>query len=175
MKKSSSSQDPFEPTERTRVRRLGERGVYDRKVVYAILDEALYCNLGVCMQGRPHVLPTIHTRVEDRLYFHGSPSNRLLREIAAGADTCVSVTLLDGLVLARSVFHHSMNYRSAVVFGRGEVVEDSSEKRQVLDWILENFSESWTSEADVAFSRAPISCFIKAISIIATTRMPGTT
>lgn len=147
MKKGASRPGRFEPTERTRLRRLSERGAYDRETIHAILDEALYCHLGVCLQGRPCVLPTIHTRIDDRLYFHGSPGNRLLRSLASGADACVVVTLLDGLVLARSVFHHSMNYRSVVVYGRGEAVEDPAEKRRALDALVEHVAAGRLADA----------------------------
>src|SRR5437773_12259755 len=102
-------------TDRTTVRRLAKRGVYDRDAVYAILDEALLCHVGFVVEGSPVVIPTIHWRVDDTLYFHGSAASRMLRSLENGVDACVTVTLLDGLVLARSAFHHSMNYRSAVI------------------------------------------------------------
>ena len=95
----------LEQTERTRIRRLPERGRYDRHTVYAILDEALICHIGFVADGRPVVIPTIHARVGDRLYFHGSPAAGIFRNLRQGADACVTVTLLDGLVLARSAFH----------------------------------------------------------------------
>src|ERR687892_1862251 len=100
------------PTARTAVRRHPERGVYDRAAIDAILDEALYCHLGFVHDGQPFVIPTIHARVDDLLYLHGSPASRMLRELAGGLDVCVTATLLDGIVLARSVYHHSLNYRS---------------------------------------------------------------
>src|SRR3977135_1556473 len=104
-------------TDRTAVRRLPKRGNYDRATVEAILDEALICRVGLVVDGSPVVIPTIHTRVGDTLYFHGSAASRMLRTLRDGVEACVTATLLDGLVLARSTFHHSMNYRSAVVFG----------------------------------------------------------
>src|SRR5438067_13256559 len=110
----------LEQTDRTRVRRLPERGNYDPAVIHAILDEALICHVGFVVEGRPVVIPTIHARIGDHLYFHGSPAAGMLRTLRGGVDACVTVTLLDGLVLARSAFHHSMNYRSVVVVGKAE-------------------------------------------------------
>src|SRR6266496_3394080 len=119
----------FTRTPRTTVRRLPKRGVYDRAAVFAILDEALVCHVGFARDGQPFVIPTIFARVEDRLYLHGSAASRMLGALAEGADVCVTVTLVDGLVLARSAFHHSMNYRSVVVLGRARLVTDPNEKR----------------------------------------------
>ena len=105
------------PTPRTHVRRLPERGEYDRDLIDSILDEALICHIGFVHEGAPVVIPTIHARVGDSLYFHGSPASRMLRGMRSGEEVCVSVTLLDGLVVARAAFHNSMNYRSVVMFG----------------------------------------------------------
>ena len=117
------------PSERTRVRRLPERGVYERDAIDAILDEALICHLAwVTDEGWPRVIPTIHARVGDTLYIHGSTASRTLRGVSDGREVCVEVTLLDGLVLARSAFHHSMNYRSVVVYGRAREITDPAEK-----------------------------------------------
>jgi uncharacterized protein len=128
------------PTERTTVRRLPERGRYDRETVDAILDEAYICHLGlVDPEGRPFVVPTIHARVGDDLYVHGSPASRALRTAdKAPIDACVAVTIVDGLVLARSAFHHSMNYRSVVVYGPATRVEDLDEKRTALHAVVEH-------------------------------------
>ncbi len=125
-------------TARTTVKRLAKRGVYDRETVYAILDEALICHLGFVVDGRPVVIPTIHWRDGDRLYFHGSQASRMLRNLRDGVEACVTVTLLDGLVLARSGFHHSMNYRSAVVFGTAVEVSDREEKVRAFDRLVEH-------------------------------------
>lgn len=122
----------FSPTERTTLKRLPKRGVYDRDVVYGILDEALICHVGFTMNDRPIVIPTGFGRVHDRLYIHGSQASRMLRTVGVGIDVCITVTLLDGLVLARSAFHHSMNYRSVVIFGRASVIEDREEKLAAL-------------------------------------------
>src|SRR6266850_1011588 len=119
-------------TPRTTVRRLAARGVYDREAIYAILDEAYICHLGFVVDGQPFVIPTIHARVGDTLYFHGSAASRMLRSLRDGIDACVTVTLLDGLVLARSAFHHSMNYRSVVVLGSASVVEERERKLAAL-------------------------------------------
>lgn len=122
----------FPRTERTTLKRLPKRGVYDRKLVYGILDEGLFCHVGFAVDSRPFVIPTGYARVEDRLYVHGSQASRMLRTLAGGIDVCVTVTLLDGLVLARSAFHHSMNYRSVVIFGRAAVVEEEQAKLAAL-------------------------------------------
>jgi len=128
----------FTRTSRTTVRRLPQRGVYDRAAVFAILDEALVCHVGFVRDGQPFVIPTIFARVEDRLYLHGSAASRMLGALAEGADVCVTVTLVDGLVLARSAFHHSMNYRSVVVLGRARLVTDANEKRAALEAVVEH-------------------------------------
>jgi nitroimidazol reductase NimA-like FMN-containing flavoprotein (pyridoxamine 5'-phosphate oxidase superfamily) len=106
--------------------------VYDRDKVNAILDEALICHVGFVVNRQPFVIPTIHVRIGDRLYFHGSPASRMLRELARGVEVCVTVTIVDGIVLARSAFHHSMNYRSVVLFGTAGVVEGLEERLSVL-------------------------------------------
>jgi nitroimidazol reductase NimA-like FMN-containing flavoprotein (pyridoxamine 5'-phosphate oxidase superfamily) len=116
------------PTERARVRRLPERGVYDRTTIDAILDEALICHLAYVLDGEPRVIPTIHARVGDTLYVHGSNASRTLRTVKGGSPVAIEVTLLDGLVLARSAFHHSMNYRSVIVYGSARPVTDPDEK-----------------------------------------------
>jgi nitroimidazol reductase NimA-like FMN-containing flavoprotein (pyridoxamine 5'-phosphate oxidase superfamily) len=129
------------PSKRTQVRRLPERGSYDRSVVDAILDEALFCHLAVVHDGGPRVIPTIHVRVDDTLYVHGSSASRTLRSaLADGTEACIAVTLLDGLVLARSGFHHSMNYRSVMVYGTMREVTDPEEKwraqRALVDHVV---------------------------------------
>ena len=125
-------------TERTTVRRLPKRGVYDVDTVYAILDEGLICHVGFVVENAPIVIPTIHWRDGDRLYFHGSVASRMLRNLRDGVDACVTVTLLDGIVLARSAFHHSMNYRSAVVFGKATEVTDREEKVRAFGLLVEH-------------------------------------
>ncbi len=128
----STTMKTFRPTERTTLRRLPKRGVYDRDLVYQILDEGFICHVGFAVDGRPFVIPTGYARVGDKLYIHGSQASRMLRTLSKGLDVCVTVTLIDGLVLARSAFHHSMNYRSVVVLGQAAVVEDEVEKLEAL-------------------------------------------
>jgi uncharacterized protein len=126
------------PTERTTVRRLPERGRYNRAFVDSVIDEALSCHVGFAVGGRPWVVPTIHARIGDRLYVHGALANHMLRELAGGAEACVTITIVDGLVLARSAFHHSMNYRSVMLFGTFTKVDDDAEKRAALDALVEH-------------------------------------
>jgi len=128
----------IEPTERTRLRRLPQRAAYDRATIDAILDEGLICQVGFAVDGQPYVLPTTYARVGDRLYVHGSAASRMLRTLAGGVPVCVTVTLLDGLVLARSAFHHSMNYRCVVVLGTAAAVTDESERLAALRAIVEH-------------------------------------
>jgi uncharacterized protein len=123
---------------RTEVARHPERGVYDREAIYRILDEALICHVGFVHEGHPFVIPTIHARSGDTLYVHGSPASRMLKELGAGVDVCVTVTLLDGLVLARSVYNHSMNYRSVLVLGRARLLNDPAEKVAALEAVVEH-------------------------------------
>ena len=119
-------------TERTRVRRIPDRGYYDKKTIYPIIDEALYCHVGINHNGSPVVIPTIHARINNTLYIHGSAASRLLQSIQEDASLCVTISLIDGIVLARSAFHHSLNYRSVVVFGQGVIVNDFQEKWDAL-------------------------------------------
>jgi nitroimidazol reductase NimA-like FMN-containing flavoprotein (pyridoxamine 5'-phosphate oxidase superfamily) len=128
----------FETTDRTTVRRLPKRASYDRQTVYSILDEALICHVGFVVEGKPVVIPTIHARLNDCLYLHGSQASRMLRTLRGGVDVCLTVTLLDGLVIARSAFHHSMNYRSVVVYGVATEVSDGEEKLTALETIVEH-------------------------------------
>jgi uncharacterized protein len=118
----------FTPTERTKVRRLPDRGKYDSESVYGILDEAFICHVGFIAESQPYVIPTGFARVNDTLYIHGSAASRMLRTLADGVQVCVTVTLIDGIVMARSGFHSSMNYRSVVILGRATQVEGRDEK-----------------------------------------------
>lgn len=129
----------FTQTERTRLKRLPKRGHFDRETVYGILDEGFICHVGFAPEGKPVVIPTGYARVDDRLYIHGSQASRMLRTLSGGVDACVTVTIIDGLVLARSAFHHSMNYRSVVIFGRALLVEDPEEKNAALLALSEHF------------------------------------
>ncbi len=132
------SETHYPVTPRTRLGRRPERGHYDRATVHGILDEALYCHLAVAPDGQPVAIPTIHVRVGETLYLHGSPASRSLRALERGVPVCVTVTLVDGLVLARSAFHHSMNYRCVMVFGRAHRVRDPAEKRRALEALVEH-------------------------------------
>ena len=120
------------PTARTTLKRLPKRGVFERQRIYEILDEGFVCHLGFTIDQRPFVIPTAYGRLDDALFIHGSAASRALRALAGGIEVCVTVTLVDGLVLARSAFHHSMNYRSVMVFGTASVVEDREEKMRAL-------------------------------------------
>jgi uncharacterized protein len=128
----------YAPTPRTTLKRLPKRGVFDRAAVHAVLDEGLVCHVGFVVDGQPFVIPTSYARRDDRLYLHGSAASRMLRSLAGGIPVAVTVTLLDGLVLARSAFHHSMNYRSVVVLGEARLVEDPAEKSAALEAIVEH-------------------------------------
>jgi nitroimidazol reductase NimA-like FMN-containing flavoprotein (pyridoxamine 5'-phosphate oxidase superfamily) len=134
---TSSTEAAVAPSARTTVRRLSYRGSYERDLAYAILDEALVCHVGFVTDHGPAVLPMLHARDGDRLLVHGSPANRLLRAGRDGIDVCATVTLIDGLVLARSTFHHSVNYRSVVVYGRAQRIDDLAERRAALDVVVE--------------------------------------
>jgi uncharacterized protein len=130
--------DSYTPTARTRVVREPHRGVYDRATAYKILDEGLICHAGFVVDGQPFVIPTGYGRAGDNLYIHGSAASRMLRNLDQGVPVCVTVTLLDGLVLARSIFNHSMNYRSVVVLGTATAVQDPLEKLEALRRLAEH-------------------------------------
>lgn len=119
-------------TSRNQIKRLPQRGKYDRPVIHRILDEGLVCHLGFSINGQPFVIPTAYGRIDDFLYIHGSPASRMLQSLQSGIEVCVTVTLLDGLVLARSAFHHSMNYRSVVIFGTATIVQAFEQKVEAL-------------------------------------------
>ncbi len=145
----------IEQTERTKLRRLPKRGAFDRETIYPILDEAFICHVGFVVDGQPYVIPTGFARIGDDLYIHGSSASRMLRNLAKGVDVCVTVTLVDGLVLARSAFHHSMNYRSVVILGKAELVEDADEKNKALEAFTEHIIPGrwpeirWPSELEL--------------------------
>jgi nitroimidazol reductase NimA-like FMN-containing flavoprotein (pyridoxamine 5'-phosphate oxidase superfamily) len=154
--------DSSVPTTRTTVKRHPERGAYERGTIDAILDEALICHVGFVHDGQPYVIPTIHARDGDTLYLHGSPGSRMLRDLARGIDVCVTATLLDGLVLARSVYHHSMNYRSVVVLGRAREVTERDEKLHAMRHVVEHVVRGrWTD------ARQPSEGELKGTTILA--------
>jgi len=128
----------YASTPRTKVRRLAKRGVYDKAFVHSILDEGLLCHIGFAVEGQPYVIPTLFARAGEQLYVHGSAVSRMLKTLAEGVDICVTVTLMDAYVLARSAFHHSMNYRSVVVLGDAQPVTGETEKWDALHAIVEH-------------------------------------
>jgi len=158
--------EPFTPTERTRVVREPQRGVYDRETIYAILDEGLVCHVGFAVDGQPFVIPTLYARIGGAIYFHGSAASRMLRGLSEGANVCVTVTLTDGIVLARSVFNHSMNYRSVVALGKAALVNAAEEKLEALRAFTEKILPGRWNDA-----RQPNEKELKATSIL---RLPLT-
>jgi uncharacterized protein len=149
------------PTTRTRVVRESERGVYDREAAYRILDEGFICHVGFAVDGQPFVIPTSYGRKDASLYIHGSAASRMLRQMKDGVAVCVTVTLLDGLVLARSVFNHSMNYRSVVILGRATLVDDPEEKLTALRVLSEHILPGRWDDA-----RQPNERELKATSVL---------
>ncbi len=148
-------------TERTKLKRLPKRGHFDRETIYGILDEGFICHVGFAPQGQPFVIPTGYARVENQLYIHGSAASRMLKTLTGGLDACVTVTIIDGLVLARSAFHHSMNYRSVVIFGRATIVEDREEKMAALIALSEHIIRGRWAEA-----REPTEQEMKATTVL---------
>jgi uncharacterized protein len=128
----------YTPTQRTKVRRLSKRAVYDKAQVHAILDEGFLCHVGFTQGSQPFVIPTLYARSGETLYMHGSGASRMLKTLAEGVDVCVTVTLVDAYVLARSAFHHSMNYRSVTVLGRARLVAEEAEKMEALRVITDH-------------------------------------
>jgi len=154
--------EPSLQSPRTTVKRLPKRGLYDRDAVYAILDEGLVCHVGFAVEGQPYVIPTAYVRIADTLYIHGSAASRMLKSLSGGIPVAVTVTLLDGLVLARSAFHHSMNYRSAVLLGTARLVEAPDEKARVMAAIVEHIVPGRGAEARPANDHE-----LKATSVLA--------
>src|SRR5713101_6669433 len=128
----------FTQTARTTLKRLPQRGAFDRESINQILDEGFICHVGFTVDGQPFVIPTGYARAGNKLFIHGSQTSRMLRTLGQGIEVCVTVTLIDGLVLARSAFHHSMNYRSVVVFGHANVIDDREEKSAALRTLSEH-------------------------------------
>lgn len=150
------------PSPRARVRRLPARADYDRATIDAILDEALICHLGIAVDGQPFVIPTLQARDGDTVYLHGSAASRTLRALAGGTAACLTATLIDGLVLARSAFHHSMNYRSVVVLGEARPVTDAGELLRVLRLFTEKLAPGRWDEV-----RAPSRQELKGTKVLA--------
>lgn len=153
---------PPPPTERTRLRRKAERGRHDRATIDAILDEGFVCHLGFAADGRPWVIPTAYGRAGDVVYVHGAAANHALRSIAAGVEACLTVTLLDGIVLARSAFHHSFNYRSVMIFGVAKTVDDLDEKRGAVTTIMDHVVPGRSRDA-----RGPTDTELRATTVLA--------
>ena len=149
------------PSDRVRVRRVNDRGAYDRETIDAVLDAALIAHLGFVDDGQPFVIPTLHARIGDDLYVHGSAAARSLRTLEAGVPVCVTVTLVDGIVLARSVFEHSMNYRSVVILGTATAVTSSEEKNEALHAFTEKLLPGRWEDA-----RQPTELELKATSVL---------
>ncbi len=137
----------FQQSPKTRINRLPKRGHYDKDTIYQILDEALICHVGFVENGQPHVIPINFARLDDTILLHGAKASRLLKHVEAGHPVCVEVTVVDGLVLARSVFHHSINYRSVVLFGTGYAIEDHAEKMSALRAVTEHIIPGRWDEA----------------------------
>lgn len=152
----------IEPTPRTQVRRLPKRAVYDRERIHAILDEAFLCHVGFVADSMPVVIPTLYARQGETLLLHGSAASRMLRAAASEVDVCVTVTLVDGFVLARSVFHHSMNYRSVMVFGKAQLVTDVAAKMDALRCFTDKMVRNRWGEA-----RIPSEQELKATHVLA--------
>jgi hypothetical protein len=153
--------EPQTPTARTRVIREAERGVYDRETVYRILDEGFLCHAGFVVDGQPFVIPTSYGRKDASLYIHGSAASRMLRQMKDGVPVCITVTLLEGLVLARSIFNHSMNYRSVVILGKATLVDDPEEKLAALRILSEHILPGRWND-----SRQPNERELKATSVL---------
>lgn len=153
--------DAIPNTARTTVRRIPKHGSYDRSTINSILDEGLICHVGFVDEGLPYVIPTLYARSGDRLLVHGSAASRLARTLASGSDVCLSVTLLDGIVLARSVFNHSMNYRSVVIFGKASPIEDEQEKKEAMRLFSEHVMPGRWNDA-----RQPSSVELKATLVL---------
>ena len=157
----ASSEAPIAPTARTTVRRKRERGSHDRELIYSILDEGLICDVGFIDAGTVFVQPMAYGRLGADVYLHGAPANRALRRLASGSEACLTVTLVDGLVFSRSAFHHSMNYRSVMLIGRGQEVADSDEKLLAVLAVVDHMAAGRSADA-----RPPSPAELRATSVI---------
>jgi uncharacterized protein len=156
-----STTDSLALTDRSTLRRKKERGTYDRTVVNAILDEGLLCHVGFSAEGSSFVIPMAYARIGETLYLHGATGNRMLRHLASGSQVCVTVTLVDALVLARSAFHHSMNFRSVMLFGPSSQVLDDDEKREATMALLEHIAPGRSAD-----TRAPTTAELRAVLMV---------
>jgi hypothetical protein len=157
--------DDFPVTHQNQVKRLPKRAAYDRATIFAILDEALICQVAFVQDGQPVVIPVLHARDGERILLHGSLSSRLLNHLAAGGQVCLTTTLLDGIVLARSVFHHSVNYRSAIVFGHGQAIENPVEKMAALQIFTERLIRGRWGDARIPNERELAATAVAAVTI----------
>ena len=148
--RTSAPRADFPPTARTRVKRQGLRGAYDRETVYGILDAGLLCHVGYVIDGQPYVTPTAYWRAGERIFWHGSSASRMLRQVETGIPVCVTVAMLDGLVLARSGFHSSINYRSLMAFGHADKITDPAAKLAALTAFSERLAPGrWAEQRAV--------------------------
>ncbi len=155
-------QETFPKTSRNKVKRLPERGRYDAATIYPIVDAAMICHVGFAIENQPYIIPTLHARRGDTILLHGAKGSRLLRYIQSGGQVCITITLIDGIVLARSIFHHSINYRSAVLFGKGMVIEGDEARLQALEAFTERLIPGRWRDA-----RAPSAIELKQTTIVA--------
>jgi uncharacterized protein len=154
----------FSKTTRNKLKRLPERGYYDSSVIYPIVDEALICHVGFVQDNQPYIIPTLHARQGDRILLHGAKGSRLLRHAASGGEVCIAITLMDGIVLARSVFHHSINYRSVVIFGKGNLIEGEEARLEAMEQFTERLIPGRWQDA-----RPPNPVELKQTTIVAVT------
>ncbi|WP_299181608.1 pyridoxamine 5'-phosphate oxidase family protein [uncultured Neptuniibacter sp.] len=152
----------FEVTDRTQLKRGAKRGSYDKEVIFRIMDEAYVCHVATQMKGRPLIQPTLHWRDQEYLYIHGSSKNGLFRALKEGQEAVIAITLLDGLVFAKSAFHHSVNYRSVMLYGQASTVDEPDQKRRLLDLMLEKIRVGRSLEA-----RPPNDTEMKATEVLA--------
>jgi hypothetical protein len=155
----------FPKTSLNQVKRLPKRGQYDSETIYKIVDEALICHVGFVDREVPFVIPTIHARIDDTVYFHGAVANRMMKHIESGNPVCITATLIDGIVFARSVFHHSMNYRSAMLFGKGRKVESAEEKNAALFAVSEHIAKGRWDEARIPSPKEMDATLVVAVDI----------
>jgi len=146
---------------KSKVNRKPERGFYDDKTIHKIIDEAQYCHVSFIQEDQPFIIPTIHARLDDSLVLHGAKASRLIKQVSTGNEIAIAITILDGLVLARSVFHHSMNYRSVVIFGKGVEITDDKKKMKALKAITDHILQGRWDDA-----RKPNEKELKATSVI---------
>ena len=142
-----NNKEQSEISNRSNITRIRERGSYKKETIYKIIDEAYYCHISFVVEGQPFIIPTIHARIDDNIILHGAIASRLLKHVQAGSEICIAVTHVDGLVLARSIFHHSMNYRSVVLFGKGRLITEKVEKIKAAKAVTDHLIPGRWSDA----------------------------